>query len=370
MASKHYYLLQNSIPEKLNITVKENITSLTGQVIKDKYYFSIEDYQKLNITINGIIEVLNYIYPKNLIGLNLSSVTDLKDDIITILTSNFSYIYSVNGNLISSNQDLRKINVLTNFNINNIYYNYNDYNGGRIKVEGYFLPGSEEDYVQNFNGKTGDVTGISAVVINGELKQPVDGLLDLSFLVPKNNYIISINDDFNSSFTDKSNILSTVYLKAKNNTLTYTPSSNNGKIYINEIDHFFIPVTLHLVYDNQFLTLHEDNSDEKGVDKNNNKTAINGAFLKEYNQDIILKKTVNIENKTTPITFTLPLDYYPLHFYDINVSNNVETYNWLSNITWTIRPEDKNNEVKDIICTIPNGTVLKAITAIKVEKKK
>lgn len=339
--------ISKTIPNKLTISIKENIPALTGTVIYQKYYLSIDDYQSINLIVNGLIDHLDFIYPQ-INNLDFSSQTKLRNGVTHIITSNFTSITGIilNDSLTTiTDIGTTNINVLTSFNINNNFYTYNVDNKGNVVVIDNLISGGIDSLVHTFNGKNGNVTGITGILVNGEKLEINDGLVNLDYLSYKHIYIKSINNSVSN--INVSCIITTIK-ESKYDNITITPSDNEGEITLNN----FI-----LRHKNEYnkLLLVDNNVKFKlnTTDIINNKSAINKKFV-ENNQlnDLIIKKQV------TSKTFTLPSSYYPLHFYDAEG-------NWVNNIKWSIIKDTNNtitilNEVINI-----QGMIL---TAMKVKE--
>ena len=135
------------------------------------YYFSIKDYNSINITINGIIETINTIisgsYFNNMNSdirhqkkLDFSSSGAIKQTVDDLVLSNLVYIKEVNGRTEFTDNN---VNILTSFFINEEFYSYTEQNGGVIVIPGQFIPSG--DYVNSFNSNIGNVTGLSGLTI-------------------------------------------------------------------------------------------------------------------------------------------------------------------------------------------------------------
>lgn len=339
--------ISKTIPNKLTISIKENIPALTGTVIYQKYYLSIDDYQSIILVVNGLIDHLDFIYPQ-INNLNFSSQTKLRTGVTHIITSNFTSITGIvfdNGLSSITDMGTTNINVLTSFNINNNFYTYNVDNKGNVVVIDNLISGGNDNLVHTFNGKNGDVTGITGILLNGEKLELNNGLVNLDQLSYKHIYIKSIN---NSVSNINVPCIITTIKESKYDNIAITPSNNEGEITLNNF-------LLRHKNENNKLLLTDNNTKFKlnTTDITNNKSAINKKFV-DNNQlnDLIIKKQV------TSKTFTLPSSYYPLHFYDAEG-------NWVNNIKWSIIKDTNNtitilNEVINI-----QGMIL---TAMKVKE--
>lgn len=319
------YYIQSTIPALITIKPKENISSLTGEVLSCQYYLSIEDYQSLNLTINSIIDTLNSI--DFYTSLDLSTVSGLSNGVQNLIKDYFVNISYLNGVAIIDNPDYRTINVLDEFTINNRKYYINDENEGNIELPGNYISGKPEDYVQSFNGRNGDVTGaIEQIKMNREIQQMIDGVVNLTGLTSKDRYVERVNGRFDNIWL----VSGVTY----NSITTLANSTNSGNLSI----------------ESSYFRQNEDNNIPnslklQNVDETNDNTAITYLYLTNYfTQQNPLIRTQTI---TTP-TLTLPINYYPLHFYDSNG-------NWLRDVTWklngrTLTIENRNEDVA--ICTI------------------
>lgn len=313
--------INKNISQKLTITVKENIPALTGTVISQQYYLSIKDYRNIVLTINSLIDHLNYIYPR-INNLNFSSENNLKNSITYIVTSNFVCITGIVNESGETQQIGTQINVLTSFNINNNYYQYNATNKGNTVVIDNLISGTLDDFVQTFNGRVGDVTGINGVILNGKKQEINSGVVNLDQLSFKKGYIQSINNHI--SFNVPSIILS---VKEWSNTFCL-PTENRGEVKLatfifrskNEDSK-----TL-LVDNSELLTL-------QTTDKNNNNSAINKTFVNS-NQVNNLVIRMNVDSNV----INLAKHYYPLHFYDSNGN--------LVDLKWSIIKESSGNRIE------------------------
>lgn len=341
------YTLRQIIPSKPNIVVKECIPSLTGIVIEHKYYLSLEDYNSLNITINSLIDVLNFIKQKSSYNYyNFDSIDDLNKSISSVVTSQFVYVDTVNDKKVVSDPSLQNITTLKQFKINGIYYKQSTH-GNDIQVSGHFISGKPEDYVQSFNGQTGDVTGLStlAITINRirQRKSPVYGVITLTGLTRKKNYVSQINES-NQQFVDVKYLLSTITI----NEHEFIPAGN-GHVYLNNYVITGANTTPKNLVNSLVGSVGQPLS-LANVDDQSDYSAVNVDYLNNGNNNkfIICGNIVNN-------TFDLAASYYPLHFYDING-------NLLNDIKWKIT--SNINDIKTISSSIESAIY----TAMKVRE--
>lgn len=335
-----YYYLQNSIPS-FNFTLKENIPALTGTVISSQYYFSIQDYQNLNLTINNINESISKIFSLNRFFLNEDSqlsLSALSSNIDTLIDDYYINIRQLNGVPISTSHK-QNINVIEYFKINNVYYGYNEDNGGNIVLLNRYISGRPEDYVQAFNNKNGNVTGaIEKIILNNKIQPIVDGVVTLNGLVPENKMVISVDGQY-----DEINLFYT--LKIFDDLELTADSTNQGKVIIPT--HF---------YDNSNKLNY--NIQLNNVQTTNENTAITKDFLlNQYaNNNTIIKE---LQYNTSDNTITLDANWYPLHFYD-------SSGNWLPNITWSESSYLAGKHIFNIIIN-DNNITIRTYTIMKVD---
>lgn len=172
--------LQKLIPKRLQIH-KETIDDLTEYIIEPKYYISVEDYYKINETVNDLISALNIISQNTVIKLNgFDTLTTSIQDVIT----GVPVITAINNIKV---EGIVNVDILTSFYINGKKYQYNQRNRGNVFLGNNYISGSYDptSYVSSVNGQLRNVQsedmgvnenhitgGISGIQINEKVYYP------------------------------------------------------------------------------------------------------------------------------------------------------------------------------------------------------
>lgn len=248
--------LQHLIPNKINIR-KQTISGLTGTNIESKYYLSVDDYYKINETVNDIICALNTVNDN--ININLTSIDTIQNDVNIILTSTVPIITGINGEPV---EGVINVNNLTAFYLNNKKYTFNEMNQGDIILDDRLVSGKLDNVVSSFNGMVGDVVGgISGIKINGKVYFPYkvfNWSSDISTLT-NNTYIFF--DDKKTNLLNAN--ITNVYASGKINDFTLLnnmvlTAATLSTFKINVKDDYYLPAHTSAIFNNVLTEITQD----------------------------------------------------------------------------------------------------------------
>lgn len=343
------YTLVNNTPKKLNIDFKETISALINNLtdnlpVTDKNIIKVEELNQIQNKINQLYKFLEMLILAN--NHEFSNFHyNISGYLKNIIDKCFTRVTSFNN---KTNSDEYYISSII---LNGNTYKYQSYNKGNVNFGNSFISGTANDYVKSYNNLTGNVYGISGLILNNEQYVPdqhgkvtITGLIDLS------NGIVT---SFNNSYGIIENMLSAVTSSNNTDYITYN-QNNNGIINVSDIITSLFDESLYVR--NGEIKLINPSADTPPSTETEEKRVVTTEYLQKnfiknvagFNEIKIFENGWQISGNNFIQYISIPSGITMIRIYKIT-PENPESYQVNDNCSATIKYNEKYIESINIL---------------------